>query len=231
MIYIPSISVEHNTEKFVLYPRVELITDCISKQEGIYEVLCVVNKDSKQVCCMAFFSALSTQNSYIIYRYVLNILTSQTNSAVSLNTNIDFLKSGYIEMILSEFGSTHIILELVETSPIHTITQIEDRINEIREHPRVSVWLDDFGTERANFDLMNLINFDAVKMSKELFWDLFENDRNLLKYLVKMIKRKANTMIIEGVDSFDKYIFCKEQQCLMQGYFLDEIKENAVCLI
>jgi EAL domain-containing protein (putative c-di-GMP-specific phosphodiesterase class I) len=203
----------------------------MSKKNGIFEVLCVVNKGSKQVCCVAFFNELSTQNIYIVYRYVLDILTSQTNSAVSLNTNIDFLKSGYIEMILSEFGSTHIILELVETSPLHTINKIEDRINEIREHPRVSVWLDDFGTERANFDLMDLINFDAVKLSKELFWDLFENDRNLLKYLVKMIKRKANTIVIEGVDSFDKYIFCKEQQCLMQGYFLDEIKENTVCLV
>ena len=229
MIHIPSISVTHKTERFVVYPRVELITDCLSKKNGIYEVLSVVNKGSKQVCSMRFFNELSTQKSYTVYRHVLGILTTQTNSAVSLNTNSDFLESHYIEMILSEFGSTNIILELVETSPLHTIIQIKDRINEIKKHPRVSVWLDDFGTERANFDLINLINFDAVKMSKELFWDLFENDRTLLKYLVKMIRRKASAVVIEGVNSFEKYIFCKEQQCLMQGYFFNEIKKSMAC--
>lgn len=229
MIHIPSISVTHKTERFVVYPRVELITDCLSKKNGIYEVLSIVNKGSKQVCPMRFFSELSNQESYMVNRHVLNTLTTQTNSAVSLNTNSDFLKSHYIEMILSEFGSTNIILELVETSLLHSIIQLEDRINEIKKHPRVSVWLDDFGTERANFDLINLINFDAVKMSKELFWDLFENDRNLLKYLVKMIRRKANAIVIEGVNSFEKYVFCKDHKCLMQGYFFNEMKNSAAC--
>jgi EAL domain-containing protein (putative c-di-GMP-specific phosphodiesterase class I) len=201
----------------------------MSKKNGIYEVLCVVNKGSKQVCSVRFFNELSAQKSYLIYQYVLEILATQTTSAISLNTNVNFLKSHYIEMLLSEFGSTEIILELMETSPLDSIIHIEDRINEIKLHPRVSVWLDDFGTERANFDLMNLIDFDAVKMSKELFLDLLENDKTLLKYLVKMIKRKANIIVIEGVDSFDKYIFCKEQQCLMQGYFFNEVESSAVC--
>jgi EAL domain-containing protein (putative c-di-GMP-specific phosphodiesterase class I) len=164
----------------------------------------------------------------MIYRHALNVLTTQTTSTISLNTNLNFLKSHYIEILLSEFGSTAIILELVETSPLDTIIQINDRLNEIRAYPKVSIWLDDFGTEHANFDLVDLVNFDAVKMSKELFWDLYENDKLLLKYLIKMIKRKANMMVIEGVNSFDKYIFCKEQQCLMQGYFFSENEVSAV---
>jgi EAL domain-containing protein (putative c-di-GMP-specific phosphodiesterase class I) len=131
-------------------------------------------------------------------------------------------------MLLLEFEYTKIILELVETSTLHNIIQINDRFNEIKACPRVSVWLDDFGAEHANFDLVDLVNFDAVKMSKELFWDLYENDKLLLKYLIKMIKRKANMMVIEGVNSFDKYIFCKEQQCLMQGYFFSENEVSAV---
>tara|TARA_B110000503_G_C6785205_1_gene264958 strand:- start:119 stop:517 length:399 start_codon:yes stop_codon:yes gene_type:complete len=131
-------------------------------------------------------------------------------------------------MLLSEFGSDTIILELVESSPLHLIIQIQDRLNEIRKNPRVRIWLDDFGTERSNFDVMNVINFDGVKMSKELFWDLHKNDQTLLKHMIKMMKRKSENVIIEGVDSFEKYIFCKEQQCLMQGYFFNEIKNSAV---
>jgi EAL domain-containing protein (putative c-di-GMP-specific phosphodiesterase class I) len=228
MIDFPSISITHESNQFVVFPRVELITDCMSKKNGIYEVLCIVKKGSKQICPKVFFSELSTQNSYMIYCHVLNFLTTQTTSTISLNTNLNFLKSHYVEMLLSEFECTKFILELVETSPLDTIIQTNDRLNEIKANPRVSVWLDDFGTEHANFDLVNLVNFDAIKMSKELFWDLYENDKLLLKYLIKMIKRKANMIVIEGVNSFEKYIFCKEQQCLMQGYFFSEIEASDV---
>jgi EAL domain-containing protein (putative c-di-GMP-specific phosphodiesterase class I) len=229
MINFPSISIMHETNQFVVFPRVELITDCMSKINDIYELLCVVKKGSKQICPKVFFSELSTQNSYMIYRHAINVLSTKTALTISLNTNINFLKSHYIEMLLSEFECTNFILELVETSTLHNAIQINERFNEIKACPRVSVWLDDFGTEHANFDLVDLVNFDAVKMSKELFWDLYENDKILLKYLMKMIKRKANMMVVEGVDSFDKYVFCKEQQCLMQGYFFNEIKNSAVC--
>jgi EAL domain-containing protein (putative c-di-GMP-specific phosphodiesterase class I) len=228
MIDFPSISITHESNQFVVFPRVELITDCMSKKNGIYEVLCIVKKGSKQICPKVFFSELSTQNSYMIHRHVLNFLTTQTTSTISLNTNLNFLKSHYVEMLLSEFECTKFILELVETSPLDTIIQTNDRLNEIKANPRVSVWLDDFGTEHANFDLVNLVNFDAIKMSKELFWELYENDKLLLKYLIKMIKRKANMIVIEGVNSFEKYIFCKEQQCLMQGYFFSEIEASDV---
>ena len=228
MIDFPSISITHESNQFVVFPRVELITDCMSKKNGIYEVLCIVKKGSKQICPKVFFSELSTQNSYIIHRHVLNFLTTQTTSTISLNTNLNFLKSHYVEMLLSEFECTKFILELVETSPLDTIIQTNDRLNEIKANPRVSVWLDDFVTEHANFDLVNLVNFDAIKMSKELFWELYENDKILLKYLIKMIKRKANMIVIEGVNSFEKYIFCKEQQCLMQGYFFSEIEASDV---
>jgi EAL domain-containing protein (putative c-di-GMP-specific phosphodiesterase class I) len=171
--------------------------------------LCVIKKGTKQTCSARFFSELSHQDTYTIYRHVLELLTTQTTSAISLNTSLDFLKAHYVEMLSSEFVDVKLILELLETSPLHSIIQIEERLHEFKEHPRVSIWLDDFGTERSNFDLVNKINFDAVKMSKELFWDLYENDKILLKYLMKMIKRKANMMVVEGVDRLTSIFFVK----------------------
>jgi hypothetical protein len=50
MIDFPSISITHETNQFVVFPRVELITNCMSKKNGIYEVLCIVKKGSKQIC-------------------------------------------------------------------------------------------------------------------------------------------------------------------------------------
>jgi EAL domain-containing protein (putative c-di-GMP-specific phosphodiesterase class I) len=228
VIKIESISILHEKTNYIVYPRVELITDCLSKKNSIFEVLCLVMDGDTEACAAHFFGELSSRETYIIYRHALEKLKSQTTAAISLNVNINFLKSCYVEMLFSEFGSDTIILELVESTPLHSIIQIQDRLNEIRKNPRVRIWLDDFGTERSNFDIMNVINFDGVKMSKELFWDLHKNDQILLKHMIKMMKRKSENLIIEGVDSFDKYIFCKEQNCLMQGYFFNEIKNSAV---
>jgi EAL domain-containing protein (putative c-di-GMP-specific phosphodiesterase class I) len=72
------------------------------------------------------------------------------------------------------------------------------------------------------------IDFDGIKMSKELFWDLYARDRTLLRHLIKLMKSKANIAVIEGVDTFDKYIFCRERNCLMQGYFFIEIERKGV---
>ena len=229
MIIIPSVSIKKQDMQYLVYPRVELITDCMSNKIRILEVLCVVMKDSEQLCPTRFFNELSNDETYIIYRHIMESLETQTTSTVSLNINIDFLNSHYIDTLLSEFGSRTIILEIMETSSLPSIIQIQNRLNKIKENPRVRIWLDDFGSERSNFDVLNMLDFDGVKMSKELFWDLHKNDKILLKHLIKMIKRKSNTIVIEGVGSFDKYIFCKEQRCMMQGYFFNEIKVSAVC--
>nr|WP_297348082.1 EAL domain-containing protein [uncultured Glaciecola sp.] len=228
MITIEPISISHESREHIVYPRVELITDCISNKRSIYEILCIVIQGERQTCSTQFFDNLSTRETYIIYRHALENLQTKTTAAVSLNVNIAFLKSRYVEMLLSEFGGDTVILELVESSPLQSIIHIQDRLNEIRKNPRVRIWLDDFGTERSNFDVMNVINFDGVKMSKELFWDLYKSDQSLLKGMIRMMKRKSDIVVIEGVDSFEKYIFCKEQKCLMQGYFFNEIKNSAV---
>ena len=228
MLKIQPVSILHGNKKYIVYPRVELITDCMSNKRIIFEVLCLVMHDDTQTCSTQFFDELSSRDTYMIYRHTLDVLKAQTAATIVLNVNINFLESKYVELLLSEFGSDNIIWELVESSHLHSIIHIRDRLSEIRKNPRVRIWLDDFGTARANFDVVNVINFDGIKMSKNLFWDLYENDQTLLKHMIKMMKRKSENVIIEGVDSFEKYIFCKEQQCLMQGYFFDEIKNSAV---
>ncbi|PKI03579.1 EAL domain-containing protein [Glaciecola sp. 33A] len=229
MITIPLISIKKQDIQYLVYPRVELITDCMSNKNGILEVLCMVMKGPEQLCPARFFNELSNDETYVIYRHILESLETKTTSTVSLNINTNFLNSHHVDMLLSEFGRSIIILELLETCSLQSTIQIQNRLNEIRENPKVHIWLDDFGSARSNFDVLSELNFDGVKMSKELFWDLYENDKILLKYLIKMIKRKSSTIVIEGVDSFDRYIFCKEQRCMMQGYFFNEIRNSAVC--
>jgi len=118
MITIPSISVKKQDIQYLVYPRVELITDCMSNKNGIFEVLCIVMKNSEQLCPTRFFTELNNNETFIIYSQILESLEAQTTSTVSLNININFLNSHYVGMLLSEFGSSTIILELLETSSL-----------------------------------------------------------------------------------------------------------------
>jgi hypothetical protein len=52
MITIPLISIKKQDIQYLVYPRVELITDCMSNKNGILEVLCMVMKGPEQLVMM-----------------------------------------------------------------------------------------------------------------------------------------------------------------------------------
>lgn len=228
MVEIGPTTVEHKDRQYIIHPRVELITDCMSSKRHVLELLCRVNDGLQDVCPSTFFNELSDADTYLVYRHSLESIKEQTVNPVSLNANLRFLKSHYAEMLVSQFSGDTFIFELVDASACSSsIAELQTSLRKLRENPRIHVWLDYFGVERSNFDLMNHIDFNGVKMSKELFWDFYENDKILLKHMLKMMKSKTKTVVVEGVDSFDKYVFCKEQQCLMQGYFFNEMGKQA----
>lgn len=228
MIKIKPLIISHNNKEYMVFPRVELITDCISNKNIVYEVLCLVMDGAETTCPKKFFYALSSRETYMVYRHTLEQLRPQETVNVSINVNINFLQANYVEMLLSEFDGDTLVLELVENISLRSLIHIQERLASIKKNPKVRIWLDDFGTECSNFDVTNQLDFDGIKMSKELFWELYKYDKTLLKHMMKLLKRKSKNVIIEGVDSFDKYIFCKEQNCLMQGYFFNELENSAV---
>jgi EAL domain-containing protein (putative c-di-GMP-specific phosphodiesterase class I) len=227
-IEISSIFVWHEDKQYVVYPRAELITDCLSSKRIILELLSTVKDGHDQVCPVQFFSELSEKDTYMIYCHSLDSLRLQMNMVATIKLDIKFIKSFYTEMLLAEFSGETIIFQLKETSTSHRMLEIRERLHQLRENLRVQIWLDDFGTERSNFDLLNIIKFDGIKVSKELFWDFYPYNKPLLKYMLAMLKTKSGSVIVEGIDSFDKYIFCKEHHCMMQGYFFDEVKKSSV---
>jgi len=231
MEQITPLLVQHNKNQYVVSPRFELITDCLSKKTQILELLCTVSYEASDICSSNFFDNLDEKDTYLIYRHSLEHTTQKQINSFSLNVDVRFLKSGYIEMLFIEFSAEDLIFELIESSSKYSILEIQERLLQLNMNPRFQIWLDDFWTERSNFDLINTIKFDAIKISRDLFWDFYESDKAFLKLLFKILRAKTAFVVIEGVDSFDKYIFCKEQNCLMQGYFFHDAKELNVSLL
>lgn len=223
---LPSITIKLHETEYVVYPRLEPIKNCIAVSSKISELLCYVLQGGQYVCVVEFFKNLDVHQTYFIYKKCLSVVSDVSNKQISLNVDMRFLNSLYIEKLLLEITSVDLIFEYSENNVFQCLPSVRKRLNSIRENSRASIWLDDFGTKMANFDLVTRLEFDGIKVSKELFWDLFFSDITLLKRLIGLMKMKANLVVIEGVDSFEKYIFCKEHNCLMQGYFFNDYEHE-----
>lgn len=210
--------------EYNLVPRLECITRTIGSENNYYEILTSVFLSEDQQDSEQFFYRFSRVNYFCYLRDVLSEISQRGIKKVSFNVNGEFLKSVYLTLLIEDFRGLHIALEISET--IDTSPENVGAIKALTAHPNVSIWLDDFGNRFSNFDTLEKCSFDAIKLSKELFWQLFYQDKKLLSCLLSNLRKKAENVIIEGVDCFEKYIFCKELNLLMQGFFFREIEQK-----
>lgn len=209
---------------FNLVPRLECITNSIGARNNIYEILTSVYLLDVQVDSEQFFRRFSKINYFSYLRDVLSDVSRIGIKKVSLNVNSEFLNSSYLILLIEDFRALHIALEISETVEISP--ENLKAIRALANHHNVSIWLDDFGKGFSNFDTIAKFSFNAIKISKELFWQLFYQDKKLLRCLLNNLCKKSDNVIVEGVDCFEKYIFCKELNILMQGYFFKELQQE-----
>jgi EAL domain-containing protein (putative c-di-GMP-specific phosphodiesterase class I) len=99
-------------------------------------------------------------------------------------------------------------------------------LDKINKRPNVSLWLDDFGRNQSNFDILlsKEIAFSTIKVSKELFWVLMASDVLFLKSLLIFLS-KNHQLVVEGVESLEQAGFLSQfSQIKMQGYLFPTIK-------
>ena len=209
---------------FNLEPRLECVTNSIGTKNNFYEILTSVYLLEVQVDSEQFFRRFSKVNYFCYLRDVLSEITRKWLKKVSFNVNSEFLNSSYLILLIEDFRSLHIALEISET--VEFSPENVEAIRTLSNHHNVSIWLDDFGKGFSNFDTVAKYRFDAIKIAKELFWQLFYQDKNLLRCLLINLNKKTEDVIVEGVDCFEKYIFCKELNLLMQGYFFRQLKQK-----
>lgn len=128
MIAILPISIKHEGKKYFFYPRVELITGCISNENSVYEILCQVMDGQLQISPTEIFNELENSEIYIIYHHILSNIKVKKTTAISLNVDIDFLNTYYLEILLSEFTEHIIILELSENKTLQSIIQSNNKL-------------------------------------------------------------------------------------------------------
>jgi EAL domain-containing protein (putative c-di-GMP-specific phosphodiesterase class I) len=215
--------------KVIIQPRTELIMTKLEHCNHA-ELLCSITSQANNIPANVFFRYLTDAEHFKLFKLILNNLMSDSkyrSHTISLNTPIQVIKN-FDECfpILDNNKEQHFAIEILE----HDIQQFGylelAMLDKINKRPNISLWLDDFGNNQSNFDVLmsKKIAFSTIKVSKEIFWALIAADVLFLKSLLIFLS-KNHQVLVEGVESVEQADFlCQFSQVKMQGYLFSPIK-------
>ncbi|WP_433654938.1 EAL domain-containing protein [Klebsiella variicola] len=64
------------------------------------------------------------------------------------------------------------------------------------------VWLDDFGRGLTSLTIVEMFNFECIKIDKDYFWEI-ENESNFFRKISE-VKSYCNFLIVEGVETIEQ---------------------------
>lgn len=86
-----------------------------------------------------------------------------------------------------------------------------------------TLWLDDFGCGMANFSSLMLVQYDCIKVARELFILLLQSGegREVFPTLIALLTRFCNYVVIEGIETQEEWEIVKASYAdAAQGYYL-----------
>ncbi|WP_404396601.1 EAL domain-containing protein [Idiomarina loihiensis] len=209
---------------------IEAKFECIEKSENNryqFELLSSVKRGQMMVDPECFYANLSSLDIFFIYEKIISQIDSDHVSTVFINTPYNFLFSDFIIDLIKNNNHVCLCFELPEETGGILFSDIEERLKQLKCKSEVKFFLDDFGTKNSNFDFLLIEGLDGVKISKELFWYLYEKNQTFLRQLLCFLKSHG-TVVVEGVDRIDRYEFCRQYNVLMQGHFIKSSIESRV---
>jgi diguanylate cyclase len=129
-----------------------------------------------------------------------------------------------VERTLSQSGLTSTLLELEITESMITVEEAwATRLLEELHAIGVSIAIDDFGTGYSNFQRLQRIAIDRLKMDRSFIRDLGngDGDRAIAEAILSMARVLKLEVVAEGVESFAQFRFLREHHCTQcQGFLL-----------
>ena len=124
----------------------------------------------------------------------------------SLNiANEDLLDNTFIDFLTMKqkhynINPQHVILEILEDIIISDVNPLPLQNLHILKKLGYKLALDDFGTNRSNFNRLEAIRVDILKIDGQFIQGIDTNEKN--QYIVKMITNMAKKMHIEVIAEF-----------------------------
>ena len=126
--------------------------------------------------------------------------------------------------IAQEYGVSpaQIPIEITESAAVRAST-IKGFANELI-NKGFALHMDDFGSGYSSLASLQIIPFELIKLDKTLI-DFIGNDggESLIKHTIAFAKESGMTVVAEGVENFEQYMFLKVVGCdIVQGFYFSK---------
>ncbi|MGL4336907.1 MAG: EAL domain-containing protein [Turicibacter sp.] len=161
----------------------------------------------------------------------LNLSTRELENQLFVQELIDLSKR-------SNIPSQGICLEVVEKFSISNIDHLKDGIGVLKQNG-FKIAIDDFGVDYSNLKVLELLNFDVLKLDKYFADEMgkSKNVRYMIEFLASLTLNGGKSLVMEGIEDENQKAYIKSlgySNVLIQGYYyakpmpLDEIKDFSV---
>lgn len=155
----------------------------------------------------------------------------QHNQIIDIAVNVSqqsLYDSNFIEKYLSvvkEKGIdiSHIHLEITESTLFKNNRLFIKLLRKLHKSG-FKILMDDFGTGYSSIMLLKSMPLDFLKLDKS-FVDDYNDPRGrcIIECIIKMAKDLGISLVAEGVETEEQYLYVKEQKCdIIQGYYFSQ---------
>ena len=147
---------------------------------------------------------------------------------ISVNlSRITLMEDGIVEKLVNVCDKYEIPHSLIDIEVTESISKMETStlisLSKSIKSAGFSLSLDDFGSQYSDFAILTLIDFDMIKIDKQLIDEIENNEKSriLLKHSIN-ICREMNRVasLAEGIETEKQHLLLKEFNCNFgQGYY------------
>ena len=240
-------------EEFVLF--YQPIINLASKKVSGFEALIRLKKDEAYIPPYTFLKEVEELDlMYDITLWVfktalkevekLGEFKEQMTPDCYISINISYkqlLNTNFIQDVMAiktnyQESSFPICFELIERFPLDDVEKVKEVITKLKQHG-IKIAMDDFGVEYSNFDLLEKLNYDIVKLDKIFVEDIDTSSvkKLTLQSVCYSMKNNNKKVVIEGVEAYEQLKVIQafgHHFVNIQGYYyskplpIDELVKN-----
>lgn len=235
--------IRKNKEKnnFMLYYQ-PIVSPKDNKVVGFESLLRLKDKNKKVVPPSTFLKEIESSNMlcemtlWVLERAIndYNIISNydlykDKEFYISINLSFEELENEYLVDEIIRIANKYnikagsICLEIVENICINDFERIKTTIERLKDNG-FKIAIDDFGTEYANLNILEIVEFDIIKLDKYFADNILKSIINteVIKFLSNITLITNKNFIIEGVEEkyqVDEINKLSHNNFYIQGYF------------
>lgn len=217
-------------------PYVQMIADADTLKPASYECLCRIVHPTEGVILPWRFLDIAKQID--MYSEITKTMFEKSfeyfkNMDVKFSLNLSFLDisneetHAFLNNLIDKYSfGDQLILEIVETEQLSDMSLLFDFIAEVKEK-NTQVAIDDFGAGFSNFNNIDKLSPDYLKIDGSLIKDIDKNSINhaAVESIVAMSKKLGIKTVAEYIHSEAVLNICKGMGiCKLQGFYIEEPK-------